>query len=98
MKRTAPEANIQPRTRPSEPVSLLIPTDVLTSLQRVAEIRGMSVEALIKFYVGQGLREELARLFYDRVLTTTAEVLTRHLESDEQVAAIMQEIKTQATE
>ena len=46
----------------------------------------MSVEALVKLYIGQGLRQDLARLFADRVLETTAQVLTHHLQSDAEVS------------
>ena len=57
----------------------------------------MSEQALLKFYIGQGLRQDLARLFGDRMLATTAHVLARHLPSDEDVAAaIMREIREEA--
>lgn len=50
-------------------VSVAIPTDVLESLANVASEKEMSgVEALIQFYVGQGLRrdiEELRRKYAD---------------------------------
>ena len=68
----------------------------LASLRQVAAQREMSEQALLKFYIGQGLRQDLARLFGDRVLTTTARVLARHLQSDEAVAAIMREIREEA--
>lgn len=49
----------------------------------------MSEQTLLKFYIGQGLRQDLAHLFGDRVLATTARVLAQHLPSDEAVATIM---------
>jgi pyrroline-5-carboxylate reductase len=58
----------------------------------------MSVEALIRFYVGQGLREELSRLFYDRVLTNAAEVLARHNHSPEEIEAILSELRVAVPE
>ncbi|MBI3738874.1 MAG: ribbon-helix-helix protein, CopG family [Chloroflexi bacterium] len=53
-------------------VSIQIPDDSLASLQKVAASRDMSIEALIKLYVGQGLRQDLAKLSADRVLEKTA--------------------------
>ncbi|HEX2080041.1 MAG TPA: DUF433 domain-containing protein [Longimicrobium sp.] len=51
----------RPRPRPSESVTLSIPTDTLASIRRVAAARDMSPEALLKFYIGQGLRQDVAR-------------------------------------
>jgi hypothetical protein len=45
---------------------------------------------------GQGLRQDLAKLFGDRVLETTAEVLAKHIESEEEVSAILREIRVAA--
>jgi hypothetical protein len=52
----------------------------------------MPLEALVKFYIGQGLRQDLAKLFSDRVLETTAQVLARHIQSEEEISTIIQEI------
>ncbi len=52
-----------------------------------------SYEALIKFYIGQGLRDDLARLFYDHVLSSAAEVLARHNHSPEEIEAILAELR-----
>ena len=48
--------------RASETVSLAIPTDTIHSLERVAASRDMSMDALLKFYIGQCLRQDLDRL------------------------------------
>jgi hypothetical protein len=49
------------KNRPSTVITMRIPEDVLEDLKRVAPIKGMSgYQALIKFYVGQGLRQDLA--------------------------------------
>ena len=58
----------------------------------------MSEQALLKFYIGQGLRQDLAKLFGDRVLETTAEVLAKHIQSKDEVSAILQEIRVTAGE
>jgi predicted DNA-binding ribbon-helix-helix protein len=52
------ETSLQIHPRPSEIISLEIPSDVLQSLQEVAKNRDMSVAALLKLYIGQGLRNE----------------------------------------
>jgi hypothetical protein len=96
MKKPEGEQPLSVRPRETEVVTLAIPKNTLESLRQVAAQREMSEQALLKFYVGQGLRQDLARLFGDRVLATTARVLARHLQSDEAVAAIMREIREEA--
>jgi hypothetical protein len=82
------------RPRPTADVTLPIPTDVLESLEQIAASRDMSVEALLKLYIGQGLRHDVAQRFADRVLDLTAQVLRRHGQSPEQVDAILREIRS----
>ncbi|MEK7729422.1 MAG: hypothetical protein AAB354_13490 [candidate division KSB1 bacterium] len=84
------------RPRPLETVPLQIPVDALASLERVAANREMSSQALMKFYIGQGLRQDLAKLYADRVMDRTAEVLARHLPSQDEVSAIIREIREEA--
>ena len=86
--------NIKPR--PSCSVSLSIPNDTLRSLEKAASHRDMSVEALIKFYLGQGLRQDLSKLFHERVMDKTAQVLYRHIQSEAEVSAILNEIRTES--
>ncbi len=57
----------------------------------------MSYPALLKLYIGQGLRQDVAKLFADRVLEATAQVLARHIHSEEEVAAILREIQGEVT-
>jgi len=75
---------------------LNVPVETLHELERVAAGRDMSVEALMKLYVGQGLRQDLAQRFADRVLDLTALVLARHGQSSDQVEAILREIRNAA--
>jgi len=84
------------RPREIETVPIAIPKDTLASLKEVAVSRDMSVQALLKFYIGQGLRHDLARLFGDRVLETTEHVLARHMQSQEEVFSILREIRSEA--
>ena len=81
------------KPRPMETVTLKVPVDTLEALERVADGRDMSVEALMKLYVGQGLRQDLARRFGERLLESTASVLSRHLESEQEISAILREIQ-----
>jgi hypothetical protein len=78
--------------RPSAEISLNIPSDVLASLEKVAQRRNMSVKALLKLYIGQNLRQDLANLFAGNVLEKTEAVLSRHLDSEE-VSDILEEIR-----
>ncbi|HET6228584.1 MAG TPA: hypothetical protein VFE05_00815, partial [Longimicrobiaceae bacterium] len=50
----------RPRPRPSESVSIRVPLDALETIKRIAASRDMSVEALLKFYIGEGLRRDIA--------------------------------------
>ena len=93
---TLKELKLHLRPRAVEAVSIEIPTDTLAALKKVARSRDMSYQALLKLYIGQGLRQDLAQLFAEQVLETTAQVLTRHIPSAEQVSAIMHEIRVGA--
>ena len=98
MKKADEEITLHVHPRETEMISIEIPKDTLESLKKVAASRDMSYQALLKLYIGQGLRQDLTKLFGDRVLATTAQVLARHLQSAEEVSAIMQEIRVQAVE
>jgi len=51
------------KNRPMTMVSIRIPEDVIEDLKRVAPMLGFSgYQALIKAYIGQGLRADLERL------------------------------------
>lgn len=82
--------------RPSETVRLQVPSETLVSLEKVAAGRDMSLQALLRLYVGQGLQHDLARLYSDRFVETTAHVLARHFPSEDEVAAILREIQLEA--
>lgn len=77
-------------------VKMIIPIDTMQTLAKVASNRDMSVQALLKLYIGQGLRQDAAQLYADRVLEMTAEVLARHVASPDEVAAILHEIRSKA--
>ena len=73
-----------------------MPNDTLAALEKVATGRDMSVEALLKLYIGQGLRQDLAQSFAEHLLDKTEQVLTQHLESEEAVSSILKEIRLEA--
>ncbi len=54
-------AELRLRPRPSSLVSLPVPDDVLDSLQTIANDRNMSLEGLLKLYIGKGLRQDLSQ-------------------------------------
>ncbi|MEA5550647.1 hypothetical protein VB713_06595 [Anabaena cylindrica UHCC 0172] len=62
------EIKLQLRPRVTEVVSIKIPIDTLASLEEIAANKDMSMEALLKFYIGQDLREDIAKLFNERLL------------------------------
>jgi hypothetical protein len=95
MNNSEEEIKLQLLPRTAEIVSLNIPIDTLASLEKIAANRDMSVQALLKFYIGQGLREDLAKVFSERLLDKTAQVLARHLESAEEISTIIREIQAE---
>lgn len=64
-----PEETFELRLHPrvTETISLKIPADTVESLKKVAASRDMSLDALLKFYIGQGLRQDLAKLFVQKM-------------------------------
>lgn len=82
--------------RETDTVSIEIPVDALADLKKVAAQRDMSHQALLKLYVGQGLRRDLAQYFGDRVLEQAEQVLLKHIQSQEEVSSILREIRAEA--
>jgi len=56
----------------------------------------MSLEALLRFYIGQGLRQDTARLFSERIFERIERVLMRHMASEDERSAILREIRSEA--
>ena len=56
------------RARETEDVSLKIPSDILVLLEQIAKERDMSVQALLKFYIGQGLRQDAGKEIAEQIL------------------------------
>ena len=55
---------IPTKDRPTKPITIRMPLDVLEDLKRIAPLKGMSgYQALIKLYIGQCLRKDLELLW-----------------------------------
>jgi hypothetical protein len=50
------------RSRETESVPMNLPKTVIASLEQVAASRDMSIDALLKLYIGQSLRQDLSNL------------------------------------
>ena len=74
------------KDRPMTSISIRIPEDVIEDLKAVAPALGFSgYQPLIRAYIGQGLRKDLARLENDQ-MKLVVDSLRRH-GVDEQVIA-----------
>jgi hypothetical protein len=75
--------------RPMATISLRIPEDVIEDLKEVAPKLGFSgYQPLMRAYVGQGLRKDLARLENPGV-QALEESLRRHGVGDEVISAVL---------
>ncbi|MBX3013294.1 MAG: hypothetical protein KF832_17375 [Caldilineaceae bacterium] len=73
-------------------ITLRMPQDVVDDLKRIAPRLGFSgYQPLMRAYIGQGLRADVARLEQTPALTTLIESLRRHGVDDEVLATAMAE-------
>ena len=80
------------KDRPMTTVTLRMPQDVVEDLKRLAPRLGFSgYQPLIRAYIGQGLRADLARLEQTPELTTLIESLRRQGVEDDVLATAMAE-------
>jgi hypothetical protein len=81
------------KDRPMASISLRVPEDVIDDLKAVAPTLGFSgYQPLIRAYIGQGLRKDLARLENDRV-KLVVDSLRRHGVDDQVIAEAIAEAK-----
>lgn len=93
MKNSKLRARLQ-KDRTMTMISLRIPEDVLDDLKLVAPRLGFSgYQPLIRAYIGQGLRTDLAKLEEVLELSQLIESLRRHGVQDEVIAAAMTEVE-----
>ena len=65
-------------------VSLRMPVEAVENLKRVAPLKGMTgYQALIKYYVGMGLRRDLETLWLQEVPERIERILDKHGISDD---------------
>jgi hypothetical protein len=81
------------KDRPMTSISLRIPEDVIEDLKAIAPSLGFSgYQPLIRAYIGQGLRKDLARLENDQV-KLVMDSLRRHGVTDQVIAEAIAEAK-----
>lgn len=67
------------KDRPTTTITLKIPVDVMQDLEKAAEEKEMSnAEALIQFYVGKGLRKDLAEIRRKHSVEQAKQILEKH--------------------
>jgi len=80
------------KNRPMTSVTMRIPEDVIDDLKRVAPLLGFSgYQALIRAYIGQGLRIDIERLESDTVSALIAGLKRRGV-SDEVIHEALSEV------
>jgi hypothetical protein len=83
------------KDRKSTEFSFRLPEDVLEDLRRIAPQLGFSnAEALIRAYIGQGLRNDLAKLEQTPEVSSLIESLRRKGVKDDVLADAVAEITT----
>ncbi|MGH9380317.1 MAG: hypothetical protein ACRD2Z_06870 [Thermoanaerobaculia bacterium] len=81
------------KDRPMTTISIRMPEDVIEELKRVAPLLGFSgYQPLIRAYVGQGLRQDLARLEATVELSQFITSLTRHGVDEALIAEAMNDL------
>lgn len=85
------------KDRPMAMVSIRIPNDVIDDLKRIAPLLGFSgYQALIKAYIGQGLRTDLERLEGSVEISALIESLRKQGVKDEVISSAMSEAQSLA--
>lgn len=78
------------KERPSKMVSLRIPLDTLQQLKEVAAAKDLS---LLKLYIGEGLRKDLAVTKTQALLNKTEHLLRKHLGDDRKLQTILRKLR-----
>lgn len=81
------------KDRPKAMVSLRVPEDVIEDLKRVAPMVGFGgYQPLMRHYIGEGLRRDLARLD-ETELSKLTDSLKRHGVDEKAIAAAIAEVR-----
>ena len=82
------------KDRPMTTISIRMPEDVIEDLKFLAPVLGFSgYQPLIRAYIGQGLRKDLAKLENDQV-KLVVDSLRRHGVNDQVIAEAIAEAKS----
>lgn len=83
------------KDRPMTMVSIRIPDDVIEDLKRAAPMLGFSgYQALIKAYIGQGLRADLERLESSVEVSALIKSLRKKGVKEEVISSAMAEVQS----
>jgi predicted transcriptional regulator len=86
------DAILTVKPRPSTAVTIQVPDDVLVQLQDLAERQNISLSILLKQYIGNGLRQDIAKNYSEHVRRRARAVLAQHLSSQSEIEQILNEI------
>jgi hypothetical protein len=82
------------KDRPMTTISIRVPEDVIEDLKLLAPVLGFSgYQPLIRAYVGQGLRKDLAKLENDQ-MKVVVDSLRRRGVTEQVIAEVVAEAKT----
>ncbi len=85
------------KDRPMTMISLRIPEDVVEDLKRMAPRLGFSgYQPLIRAYIGQGLRVDMARFEENEEVAQLIESLKKHGVQEDVIASAMAEVQQTA--
>jgi len=73
------KVNITLRRRPSKMVSIRVPKDTLENLKLIATQKELGYQSLLKLYIGEGLRRDLAESSRDRIIAKTVAIVRKHI-------------------
>jgi predicted metal-dependent peptidase len=72
------------KPRPSTDITISVPDNVLAQLQEMAASQDISLNILLKRYIGTGLRQDITKNYSEHVRRRARAVLTQHLTSPSQ--------------
>jgi hypothetical protein len=81
------------KERPSKMVSLRIPLDTLEQLKEVAASRDLGYQSLLKLYIGEGLRRDIAATRAQTFIDKTENLLRKHLDDDRKLQTILRKLR-----
>ena len=81
--------------RPNKSITMRIPEDVLEDLKRVASRKGVTgYQGLIKLYIGQALRKDLAEMREEQAAERARRVLEKHTVAASVIEEVVAAVKS----